>query len=679
MHRYVLFALSLLAAMPVLAELGYNQAATPSWVVPIDTPNQWSKQTNTPELAGLATHFKLVDQQTYVDASAQYHRFRHYVEQPLTQDGLQSSGTIEIFFKPDYQQVTLHQITIVRNGQRTDRLTGARISVLDIEPESDDNLYGGEAKVLVLVPDYRLGDTIDYQYTITGRNPVLGNKVSPSFSLGWGVPVERVYRRFTLPKNRFMQVRTENIEVQPTISETPFGRSYSLQLEHTPAYLPDPEAPGHSNIYPFIAFSEFQSWQDVGQWAKPLFQYEVPSDNTLWQQWLAQIKQRPDVEQMVTHALQLVQDNIRYVGIEIGENSHRPHPPSETLSLAYGDCKDKTLLLISLLDAVGIDAEPFLVNTNSTSALQRWLPTASSFNHVITRVKLDDRLYYIDPTLSYQAGSRISDLGYHSYAYGLSVYSAEGLTAMPARQIDSPHIAVKQVFQAYDYTLPVLLTSTATYTFEQADYQRYRFANTALIELERNYIDYYTREYGTATLARGLDFNDNRHDNEFSISIQLWVDNFYQYDADENQYEYDVYAYLPDDYLTLPDRLTRIQPYHVATPNYLSQKISIRHPTNYNPTSLIPTFTEFKNKIFTFDVSVFDLEDQSYYSFHYRNHQEMVTPEDMEQYTADVREARKYLSHNGWFNNVTTPKEATQARAFFEKFINERPSTEGLF
>ena len=374
-----------------------------------------------------------------------------------------------------------------------------------------------------------------------------------------------------------------------------------------------------------------------------------------------------------------MQDNIRYVGIEMGENSHRPHPPSETLALAYGDCKDKTLLLVSLLSAAGFDAEPFLVNTKSTAALQRWLPSADTFNHVITRVKLNGQAHFIDPTLSYQAGNRIADLGYYDYAYGLPVYSDEGLVAMPARQVDAANLTVTQAFQGYDYTMPVLLTSTATYLHEQADYQRYRYTNTTLAELERSYIDYYTREYGTTTVARGLRFHDNRDNNSFSISIQLWVANFYQYDADENQFEYDVYAYLPDDYLTLPDRITRAQPYQVATPTFVTQNISVRHPKNYSPISLEPSFKEISNDTFTFNVTTFDRTGQSHYNFSYRNHAQTVAAEHMEQYADDIREARRHLSYTGWFNNVIEPKQATNARDFFNQLVGDRPSMEGNF
>ena len=57
----------------------------------------------------------------------------------------------------------------------------------------------------------------------------------------------------------------------------------------------------------------------------------------------------------------------------MGTNSHQPTPASETLALRYGDCKDKTVLLISLLKALGVEAHPALVNTEDNKLAYRYL------------------------------------------------------------------------------------------------------------------------------------------------------------------------------------------------------------------------------------------------------------------------------------------------------------------
>ena len=48
-------------------------------------------------------------------------------------------------------------------------------------------------------------------------------------------------------------------------------------------------------------------------------------------------------------ALRMIQDNIRYASISTGPGSYRPHPSDLVLERNFGDCKDKSLLLVNLL------------------------------------------------------------------------------------------------------------------------------------------------------------------------------------------------------------------------------------------------------------------------------------------------------------------------------------------
>src|SRR5207248_3294814 len=87
-------------------------------------------------------------------------------------------------------------------------------------------------------------------------------------------------------------------------------------------------------------------------------------------------------------ALRFVQDDVRYLGIEIGPSSHRPHPPAAVLDQRFGDCKDKSLLLVTLLRALGVEAWPVLLHTSLGRALDEWLPTAVAFNHVVVLARV---------------------------------------------------------------------------------------------------------------------------------------------------------------------------------------------------------------------------------------------------------------------------------------------------
>ena len=48
-------------------------------------------------------------------------------------------------------------------------------------------------------------------------------------------------------------------------------------------------------------------------------------------------------------AVNFVQNEIRYMGIETGKYSHKANSPEKVFKQRYGDCKDKSLLLASIL------------------------------------------------------------------------------------------------------------------------------------------------------------------------------------------------------------------------------------------------------------------------------------------------------------------------------------------
>src|SRR5690606_28080296 len=53
--------------------------------------------------------------------------------------------------------------------------------------------------------------------------------------------------------------------------------------------------------------------------------------------------------QYVKEATDFVQNEVRYMGVEVGEYSHRANKPEKVFDQRYGDCKDKSVLLSALL------------------------------------------------------------------------------------------------------------------------------------------------------------------------------------------------------------------------------------------------------------------------------------------------------------------------------------------
>lgn len=92
-----------------------------------------------------------------------------------------------------------------------------------------------------------------------------------------------------------------------------------------------------------------------------------------------------------------VVENVRYVAIELREGRIIPSKPSDVMERGYGDCKDMVALLISLLAAAEIEAEPFLVTAGGGAGPVEGFPEPFLHDHVIVHVPALDGLY-ADPT-----------------------------------------------------------------------------------------------------------------------------------------------------------------------------------------------------------------------------------------------------------------------------------------
>ena len=131
----------------------------------------------------------------------------------------------------------------------------------------------------------------------------------------------------------------------------------------------------------------FSSWSEMGRWYQDLARGRTEPS--------AQIKQKvAELTQGSTTALDkmkrlaaFVQDDIRYVAIELGIGGLQPHSAADVFTHRYGDCKDKVTLLKSMLAEIGIGSDYFIINTER-GAITRDTPANLGFNHVILAITL---------------------------------------------------------------------------------------------------------------------------------------------------------------------------------------------------------------------------------------------------------------------------------------------------
>ena len=136
----------------------------------------------------------------------------------------------------------------------------------------------------------------------------------------------------------------------------------------------EPDTPPDHYGQRWLQFSEFSDWDEVSSWASELFQMrEVASEE--FRSLVATLRSKPTPEERVTAALAFVQAEIRYFSVSLGESSHRPSQPDLVLERRYGDCKDKSLLLMSLLKELNIPSRAVLLKSEGRKSISKSLPS----------------------------------------------------------------------------------------------------------------------------------------------------------------------------------------------------------------------------------------------------------------------------------------------------------------
>lgn len=167
---------------------------------------------------------------------------------------------------------------------------------------------------------------------------------------------------------------------------------------------------------PRLHYSSIADWRDVYTWYKELAKgrYTPNADIEAKVQDLTR-DLRTD-EAKIRAIYNFVASKIRYVGIELGQSAYQPSYAAEVFEMQYGDCKDKTTLLISMLDLAGIKAYPCLISMAPHERVDTALPFPRQFNHMIAAVPTGaDTYIWLDTTAA-------------TCSYGDLPYSTQGRT-----------------------------------------------------------------------------------------------------------------------------------------------------------------------------------------------------------------------------------------------------------
>lgn len=253
----------------------------------------------------------------------------------------------------------------------------------------DDHRILDDTEVLVVEPrGLAPGCTVAMQYGFTSSAeipqdvfsiqdsiPVLRASVKTDARRGWKVRAKVVSGKNPGPSD----VTSEGMWVFTDVPGRPAA-------EDPDAHVP-PRTQLALDYLPPGGDSPFKDWGSTAQWGVDLFRLD-PGPSPLLEAELARVKAQ--VADAVEGAGALAR-KLRYFGIEIGWGGYRPRAPETTLARAFGDCKDKSQLMVALLRRAGVDAVPVLAVAPSDRHVDEGLSGPRQFNHCVVGIPWEGR------------------------------------------------------------------------------------------------------------------------------------------------------------------------------------------------------------------------------------------------------------------------------------------------
>jgi hypothetical protein len=571
------FVLSL--AKPVMADdvSAVNYGPPESWVKP-----QFYNRNASATLAGAGADDYLLLQEQQFNA-LENESFYHTDRQILTVGGVQDGSTIKINFNPNYQSLTFHWVRIWRGGQYLDRLDTNKVEIVQQEQDVDQYLLNGEKSFILVLDDVREGDIIDYSYSLKGENPVFGSHFDCIVPVESDEPADRMFTRVLWPRQKALYAKQHGCSVQPGFAAGKEANEFTWDFRQVPGAAIEDSLPGWYDPIQWVQLSDFRTWAEVNQWALKLFQVSSPFSRDLSQR-IAEWKQIDGQEQQVLAALRFVQDDVRYFGIEIGTSAEKPTDPSLVFSRRFGDCKDKSLLFVTILRALGIEAWPVLVNSTMGRGIEDWQPSAGAFDHCIAEVQCDGQTYWLDPTINYQRGP----LAAHylpPYDCGLVIAPGTvGLTPIP-QTTGLPRTMATEYFQLRGVTEPSDLKVVTVAEGRDADVLRTFFATTKRTDIERVYTHFYSTLYPGIKMSSPIVTEDDEDENTFQITEYYSIDNLWAQPDKNRRYSCQFFPSTINTFLAKPVDTDRSQPLGITYPEHyiLRTEVSTLSPLPYSP------------------------------------------------------------------------------------------------
>ncbi len=286
-----------------------------------------------------------------------------------------------------------------------------------------------------------------------------------------------------VPSDLDLRYKSKNTLLAPVISEAGKYKTYTWAVKNLTAIENEEGSVSAESRFPKILISpvkfeldgyqgDMGSWQSFGKWYGALAKDAINLSEERKIFFNEMVKNIPDDIEKIKALYSYLQNNFRYVSIQLGIGGFKPFAADFVDKKKYGDCKALSNYMQASLQAIGLKSYQALINASyNKEPVDPDFPH-NSFNHVIICVPMEKDTVWLECT---STTNEFGKLGTFTENRNALLITEEGgkLVATPVSKAAENRFGCSSVINLHEDgsgTATVQLTATGEYKQDFLNY-----------------------------------------------------------------------------------------------------------------------------------------------------------------------------------------------------------------
>lgn len=265
------------------------------------------------------------------------------------------------------------------------------------DPEAAAAPFYSTARLKVIsFPGVSPGATLELQYVVKSDPKAEPSKVRDDFTgqvqFGGEEPVLEKRLELRVPEAMPLKFQMFNSEVQPQVSHQGSEKRYAWIVRNQPQIVREFSTVPDGELVPRLVWTNVADRKVLGAKLAEGFEAAAKPEATVKAQAEALVKGLTTPEAKVERLALFVTKEIQNVSLPLGRVGYQPTEAKTILANRYADTRDKAVLFMALLEAVGLKAQPVFVHEDRLHMSDLACP--QEYQEILARVKLASGVRY---------------------------------------------------------------------------------------------------------------------------------------------------------------------------------------------------------------------------------------------------------------------------------------------